>query len=125
VEDDQLLDAVEDGDLELARALLLDGASPHEDSWGLPLIDQALERLDVEMARLLMEFGGRHRLHQAASGDAAARVRVLLDLGLDPRVRRVAVACCRSAPIPTRARVQARHPRTWRASTATRGHPVR
>jgi ankyrin repeat protein len=57
--DDDLLDAVEQGELERARLLLQVGGNPHEDTWGLPLLDEALARQDEPMVRLLVEFGAR------------------------------------------------------------------
>jgi ankyrin repeat protein len=91
---DELLDAVEAGDLERAAALLREGASPHEDSCGFGLLDEALTRHAERMARLLVKRGARldetdarglTRLHRAASGaNDADAVAFLLRLGLDP-----------------------------------------
>ncbi len=93
---DQLLDAVERGDVEGARRLLVGGSDPHSDSWGFSLIEQAIDNRDIAMVRLLIDFGaaldhiegdGRHRLHTAAgSSNNPQLVRLLLALGLDPHV---------------------------------------
>ena len=87
---DELMIAVEHGHLEQARSLLEAGADPHEDDWGFSLIDEALDREDEQMVRLLVSYGarldvqdeqGRTRLHRVAG---ANRTRLLLRLGLDP-----------------------------------------
>lgn len=93
---DDLADAVESGALTKARQLLVGGASPIEDEWGLPLIEVAIERRDTAMVLLLVEFGanlhgaddkGRTRLHSAAGAcDDPEPVELLLRLGMDPRV---------------------------------------
>jgi 26S proteasome non-ATPase regulatory subunit 10 len=90
---DELLRAVEEGDLQRADALLREGTSPHEDSWGLSLLDDALSRRDERMARLLIEHGariderdsrGQTRLHRAArQADDSEAVTLLIRLGLD------------------------------------------
>jgi ankyrin repeat protein len=92
--DDELFEAVERGDLEHARLLLRQGASPHEDSWGMNLLDAALARDDEQMTRLLVEHGARldetderhqTRLHRGARGcNDGDGVALLLRLGLDP-----------------------------------------
>jgi ankyrin repeat protein len=93
---DELLEAVERGDVERATSLLCAGASPHEDGWGLSILDEALVRRDERMARLLIEHGakldaaderGQNRLHNAASAaNDAEAVELLLRLGLDPNL---------------------------------------
>lgn len=90
---DELLSAVERGDVERARELLLSGASAREDEWDLSLLNEAIARRDEPMANLLVEHGallaetderGHTRLHTAASAsDDADTVRLLLLLGLD------------------------------------------
>jgi hypothetical protein len=74
---DQLLDAVEREDLQAARRLLASGANPHTDSWGMSLLEEAIRRRSLAMARLLVKHGanaqelesdGRDRPHRAASG---------------------------------------------------------
>jgi ankyrin repeat protein len=90
---DELSDAVERGDIERARELLAAGASPHEDDWGMPILDEAIERSDERMVRLLVEHGaslnaietdGRTRLHAAAaSADDPDLVGFLVRVGLD------------------------------------------
>jgi hypothetical protein len=61
-----LLEAVEDGDVELARRLFQLGLEPRGDGWDRPLVDAALRRRDVHMAHLLFVFGAQ-RLDAPAS----------------------------------------------------------
>jgi ankyrin repeat protein len=89
-----LLRAVETGDVAQARRLLTAGANPNDDGWGLPLIDEAVDRQDAAMVALLVEFGadltgvdaeGRTRLHRAAAAaDDPDPIGFLIDVGLDP-----------------------------------------
>ena len=90
--DDELLEAVERGDLKQARALLEAGGKPHVDEWGLSLVDEALARRDEQMVPLLVKFGarldemdglGKTRLHRAASASGEPALTSLL-LRLDP-----------------------------------------
>jgi hypothetical protein len=91
---DELLDAVEAGDVVRARRLLLAGADPSANSWDVQVMAEAIERLDEPMVRLLLEFGvelggtgrGGTWLHAAAAGaDDPKAVDFFLGLGLDPK----------------------------------------
>ena len=77
---DELMIAVEHGHLEQARSLLEAGADPHGDDWGFALIDEAVDREDEQMVRLLVSYGarldvqdeqGRTRLHRVAGANRA------------------------------------------------------
>ena len=90
---DELLAAVEAGDVVRARRLLLAGADPSANSWDLSVMAEAIDRLDELMVRLLLEFGvelggcgrGGTWLHAAAVGaDDPRAVDFFLRLGLDP-----------------------------------------
>ena len=88
-----LADAVEAGDVELARSLLEGGADPDEPRvLSLTPLMRAGARDDVPMTELLVEAGadlaatdaeGLTAAHVAARADAAASLAVLLDAGAD------------------------------------------
>jgi hypothetical protein len=59
---DEVLDAVEVGDVARAHRQLLAGADPSANSWNVPVMAEAADRLGEPMVRLQLEFGGERDL---------------------------------------------------------------